>query len=562
MNINSLANNIPQSAKSLVSKMNVKDALLPVILLEACVTGGRTYHAYKRDGFVEARERLTEETLGALFWIGGVKFFSKIGDNIGKKFLKLGNLKFDAGHDTVRNPMLNYIYKIARAANIVSLKAKKSGNSVNLINKDMIEKTLVKFKFGKALASVLLANACIGFVVPKINQKITKNYLNSINNLNKIHPELLRGDGSMDEFIQKTNKNSQNVSFKGQNGVKTLLSIVNKFETNNTYQLLSTDVGVAGGRAYNARNKHERIEVLFRDIGSLYFYMFSRRHINAILNKMQDKRTTRLDPLNAEYLNKYLYSELEKAGGSKTKDKFIKDTLGLENEVPDELPYKFEKAEGANSKFEKIKSFFSFGKQKTEDIEIIKLDDFINQCNKTEYEKQIKEELIEKAKKMAKLQPAIQSKEILTKGQVQDLYREGIIYKPEFLQEFYSYATSEKPAGKFMTWFNQLIGKKPDTAPKSIDPMTYVSKTSLLELKAMVKDYVGDIVKAAKDGEVTLDLLNKVEVKNFWKSAVNMGVGFVISAYVLSTVIPKVQYWITKKQTGEDKFPGTTTYND
>ena len=54
------------------------------ILLEACVESGRTYHAYKRGGFDEARERITEEFIGAVFWLGGVKGFNKINDKIGK----------------------------------------------------------------------------------------------------------------------------------------------------------------------------------------------------------------------------------------------------------------------------------------------------------------------------------------------------------------------------------------------------------------------------------------------------------------------------------------------
>ena len=35
-------------------------SIVPVMLLEAFVEAGRTYQAYERGGFTEARERLTE----------------------------------------------------------------------------------------------------------------------------------------------------------------------------------------------------------------------------------------------------------------------------------------------------------------------------------------------------------------------------------------------------------------------------------------------------------------------------------------------------------------------
>ena len=64
-------------------------SLIPLIMLECFVTGGRTIQAYKRGGFEEARERFTEESIGAAFWFAGVKMFNKMNDYIGKRILKL-----------------------------------------------------------------------------------------------------------------------------------------------------------------------------------------------------------------------------------------------------------------------------------------------------------------------------------------------------------------------------------------------------------------------------------------------------------------------------------------
>ena len=128
-------------------------ALLPVIGLECFVTGGRTYQSAKRGGFDEGRERFTEEFIGALFWFCGVKLFNRMNDFIGSKILKLKDSKFDVGKDAVRNPLANYLEKYG--------------------SKTINEKTISIFKFTKVAASIVLANVLVGFVVPKINQKIT-----------------------------------------------------------------------------------------------------------------------------------------------------------------------------------------------------------------------------------------------------------------------------------------------------------------------------------------------------------------------------------------------------
>lgn len=61
---------------------------------------------------------------------------------------------------------------------------------------------------------------------------------------------------------------------------------------------------------------------------------------------------------------------------------------------------------------------------------------------------------------------------------------------------------------------------------------------------------------------ITTDTLKKACRENFIKNSFNWGVGFAISALFLSTLIPKMQYWITKMTTGQDKFPGTADYSN
>ena len=104
--------------------MEIK-SLAPVILLECFVTGGRTLNAQKRGGFIESRERFTEEVIGALFWFGGVKVLNKVNDTILSKLMGLKDTDFDVVKDSIRDPLANYMKKVKDIKHI-RRKSKKS----------------------------------------------------------------------------------------------------------------------------------------------------------------------------------------------------------------------------------------------------------------------------------------------------------------------------------------------------------------------------------------------------------------------------------------------------
>jgi len=483
---------VAQGARKFVSNLGRSEALVPIIMLEAFVTGGRTYHAYKRGGFVEARERGTEETLGAIFWIAGVDMFNKMGDAIGKRVLGLKDTKFEVGHDAVRNPIKNYILAHPKYGD----KALKFLQGVQCN-----EKALGIFKFAKITSSILLANAVIGFIVPKINQSITNKYTKNVENIDK--------NKAPENASEKTsNKDKKNTSFKGL-GVQNMLFLANSFENDARYKLLSTDVGIAGGRAVNARNKHERREILFRDLSSVYFYMFCRGHLSSMLNLMQSGRATRLDVVSAKSLDTHLQDNL-KSKSAYSAEEFESLVLGNKDaQIPEKVNAKIKNG-------------------------IINIDELKN------LGKELSPEILDRAEKMSKLQPEIEGKAILTAEQLKDVYSEGLINNPKFLNNIFETYTSKK----------------------STNPFMYVAEKDLRDLKGRMTDYVQDIIKKAKsNGEsVTMDTLKKANQKNFSRNALNLGVGFAVSAYFLSTAIPKMQYWLTRRQTGADKFPGVEQY--
>lgn len=499
-----IANTHMPMARNFVSKM-ASDGFLPVIALEAFVEAGRTYQAYQRGGFDEARERITEEFSGAVFWLGGVTALNYIFEKLGQKILKLPNKMVDIASDEVRNPLGNYLDK----------ELTKDGAKI-------LEKTMAKFKFAKVISSILLANAFIGFGLPKINQAITRSY-HKKQNVEQTQDTFANNNKSfvarptMDSFVMsKEDKEKQKAVSFGIN----LLAIANKFESDRNYKLLSVDAGTASGRAISARNDDERVEILFRDISSIYFYMFNMPNINTWLNKLeQNGNGSRLDPVSAEFSTKYMEQYLISKNSPRVSiDEFAKDMLGKQQELPKSLSDKFE----------------------GQKIKIISLDNFKKELKTLVPADELKS-FEATAESMSKLQPELRGRRILTAGQVKDILNGGHINNPEFLQEF----------------FKNRFGKK---FAKSY---TYIAQNDLDKYKQELVDYVKTVIETARktnSGEITEKLLHKVSNKNLAMNALNWGSGFVISALFLSTLIPKMQYLITKLRTGSSDFPGTEEY--
>lgn len=489
-------------------------SIAPLILLEAFVEGGRTYQAYKRGGFDEARERITEEMIGAAFWFSGVAGFNKLIDKfIGKKLYKLPETDFDGAGDTLRDPIKNYLKKYAD----------KFKDPVKA------EKMIAKFKFGKAISSIILANCLVGFAVPKLNQSITKQLRKKRQNQpqEQTDVKVMSPVVKMNDFLTDKMRD-KNVSF-GMSP-QLLLSLANSFENTPKYQLLSTDVGIAGGRAICARNNHERTEVLFRDIASSFFYMFNMPIVAALLNKLEDGKSTRLDPVAAKQVSDHLEAALDANGGRMKSDAFKEFVLGKpENKfmiTPD------------------------LAKELSKNKNVIEVDNFINYLKKIVPEKDFAD-FESAARKMSELQPKVTGKSVLSQAQIEDLFKGGAANMPEFLKNIYRCSTQDE---------NLFTGKV--HKPAFDNELKFISRDTFTHKQAEIADYVNTVIKKAKNGEITKDLVKKVCRENFMKNAFNWGIGFAISAAFLSTFIPKIQYWITKQKTGHNEFPGTADYSN
>ena len=245
-------------------------------------------------------------------------------------------------------------------------------------------------------------------------------------------------------------------------------------------------------------------------------------NINRWLNLLEDGRKTRLDPVAAKQVTDLLQAVLDENNGKMSVEKFS------------------QKVFGDNSNVGYIDKDLL---QKFNEHKVVTLDTFKDYLkNHRHFSAEQIKNYTDLAERMSKLQPEVEGVAVLTKNQIKDVFREGAINMPEFLQNVFSVATQNA----------------------STDKYKYVNYEELKDLKEDIVHYVTKLVeKAEKQGkEIDSNTLKKFCRENFIKNTFNWGVGFAVSALFLSTLIPKMQYWITKMTTGQNKFPGTADYSE
>ena len=364
-------------------------------------------------------------------------------------------------------------------------------------------KTVALVKAVKVLTSIVLADSFIGLVVPKINQKLTKVLT------------------AKEKEAKKDTNN--NLSFKGAGGVSAINVFTNAIENTNIGKLISTDAGLISGRIYSARNDNERREIAIRDIGSIYFYLLASNHVAGLLNLIESGKVSRLNPDSANILNEYLLKYIENNGGEVSVDKFKKDVLG--NSAKIKLPENIEFESGEISKLNKLFN------SKKEPLQVTTVE-------KLKASGKFSQEIMNRIEEMSKLQPLRRGEAVVTKQQIIDAMNIAEINNPKLLNEIFDKYT--KGAHK--------------------DEFKYISNDKLYKLKSEMENYVIDLCKNKE--KISKHILNKNKNKNLIFSGINFAAGFAVAALFLSTFIPKFQYYVTKKKTGVDAFPGTYDYNN
>ena len=485
-------------------------ALMPVVILEGSVLTGRTYQAYKRGGALEAKERATEESISSIGWLWGIPALNKGTDFLINKVFKVKNFQFDMGKDNIRYPMQDSIGHLPQ----------KQKNK------------LMGLKLGKILASSFATVYFMGMVLPKIVQNQTQKRidkakqnpqtLTSQNRLPKKDSQMFKAHRpqSMEEFLNETKQNnSQNVSFKGFDSIAN--TILYNMENNHIVNLLTVDAGLFAGRVYNAPNKYEKIERIFRDLSSSFFYVGSTPLIVALLNKIDplQGKNSKLDPTTVDSLTNLIKNPVNKK---------VLDWRNM-----DEIPLE----EFQKGLFGSYLTDEQLVKQaaKLEENGIITLKHLSQFIDDNITDKTTAQTIKENAEKLAKLQPQKANESILTPSQIKSVFKNGLLNDGDTI--------------------NNLINTA--TGGRALNHSKFISQKKIDATRKQIFDYCESIIEQAKKENlknITPDFLQKMKNRNFITKVGFWGIGMVISAAFLSTIIPKTQYFITEKLTGKKGF--------
>jgi hypothetical protein len=167
-----------------------------------------------------------------------------------------------------------------------------------------------------------------------------------------------------------------------------------------------------------------------------------------------------------------------------------------------------------------------FRSKKAEPLQVAKVDDLKGLFS---------DEIFARIQEMSKLQPKREGISVVTKQQIIDAINVAEINDPKLLDKLFTEYTKGASKNEFK----------------------YVSNDKLYNLKQQAEDYINLLCKDAKGGKINLNTLESAKKKNIFGTGLNLVVGFATAAVFLSTIIPKIQYWITRVKTGKNEFPGT-----
>ena len=247
---------------------------------------------------------------------------------------------------------------------------------------------------------------------------------------------------------------------------------------------------------------------------------------------MNDGKAHRLDPIAAKQTTDLMKAVLDNNQGAMPKENFEKAMFGNPNNTNRFMTPKIKDAI----------------KQGNGTVEVNK---FVELLKELDTNKESISGFETLARKMSKLQPKLAGKEIITEKQIKDIFTGGAVNIPEFLENVFRCSTSDQ---------NLFTGKI--STPVYDQPLRFISKETFIKKQEEIKQYIESVIKKAKGGKITHKLIEKACRENYLKNGINWGIGFAISAAFLSTFIPKIQYWITRKVTGSNAFPGTADYSN
>ncbi|MEB3288203.1 MAG: hypothetical protein VKJ04_11965 [Vampirovibrionales bacterium] len=288
--------NIPAPVENAFTATN-KEGPTAILPLEASTLVGRSVSSARRSGFLEFQERLLEELAVAIVWLYGVGFMSRRFNQIKKAlFPKLDHLNLETAWD----------FRVKDKHKNVDLKP-----SERFTRKALERRRLVNLKFVGLLFSVGIGTMTAALLIPWLNKKKTEAIVAYLDKQEAQksrtwqelplsarqfprHPE--RVPESL--YYQAANSRPDlpvSLSQEGATGLRFGFSgfsdlaqkLGHNIQQSNYGELLAVDGVLTAGRAkvYGDRSPFEAWEIAVRDLGSIYFYMYSAPHIMWLASK-------------------------------------------------------------------------------------------------------------------------------------------------------------------------------------------------------------------------------------------------------------------------------------
>lgn len=485
--------------------------------------------------------------------------------------------------------------------------------------KKLFERKNTTAKFGKVILSAAGALYLVGSVIPKINQAITRKIIAGEIDKNENNQSIqdnfkqdkffgVSSRHGQSSFKQAHNMQAylysvkrKNVSFGSGSLFNFVKTATNALENDQRCKILTVDAGILAGRTSHARNENEKKEIFLRDALSIVFYTFSTHWIISGLSNLFDEKhklNTKVETGVAKLLADRIIGEGKNNGiveeiaedGQISLEELRNRILGVENQP---LTEKLQKLLGQNDDKLALNEFVSeldksgldrklmadkvssINAQRVAYYDVREISNMLMESEKDTklanafsnladklYQQSMIGRQFDIAEELDKLMPGVEKsahagriqelisgakvkandKFVIT-AQIDDIVKGGLINDVEFIGEAFAKST--------------LNSKMPD----SINPRKHVSSETFNDIKYEIRKYAERMMDRAK---MELKELDKASVEIFMTSIKNknslarMGytaVGLGVSAFFLSFVIPKLQYFMTKTTTGKDDFP-------
>lgn len=308
------------SITQIISAIGNNSIQAPLIVrdcfIEAPIKVKLAYDQNKGDKYIArhaVRERIIDEYGTSLVWLGGIPLIDKIAGKIIKKkgFNPNVNLKLFK-EDEVQGINKN----IEKFKNIAPDAVK---DLIKVKNNKKLYETFLASKF---FASVAIPIALMGFVLPKLNYRLSKKIM-----------------GKNDSTVYSE------PSFTGN-----FAATMANFSTLD--RMAMTDGGLAVGRVSTSRNKYEAIDNAVKMSGMLYLNFVAPKQIAKLLDSTTGKLfklNVNLDPIMLD--NNEFLSAIRNGNLKLPKSNSSKDIIDFIDENPDSIFTKFA------AKFKKIKMY-------------------------------------------------------------------------------------------------------------------------------------------------------------------------------------------------------------